>query len=217
MHVGRQSQSRLRAKAKKATLPTCRMKYFISVFQDIVLEKTKNCSSGTKVAYLEMSLITMVSIWTDKRQQPPIILNLSKKNAMKSLFSPNINLTEKVLDLRLQRQNLVASNLANIDTPGYRERRIEFENQLQEALRTNGKGQMTRTAQGHLPTTFDPDSFEGTLDKDMNGQIVQGKDSVDLDKEMSVMAKNTLLYNAMATVLKKNFEGLKTTIQEASR
>jgi flagellar basal-body rod protein FlgB len=51
----------------------------------------------------------------------------------------------------------------------------------------------------------------------MGGQIVQGKDSVDLDKEMSVMAKNTLLYNAMATVLKNNFEGLQTTIQEASK
>jgi flagellar basal-body rod protein FlgB len=136
---------------------------------------------------------------------------------MKSLFSQNMNLTEKVLDLRLQRQNLVASNIANIDTPGYRERRIEFEKQLQEALRTNGRGQMTRTNQGHLPTTFDPESFEGILDKDMGGQIVQGKDSVDLDKEMSVMAKNTLLYNAMATVLKKNFEGLQTTIQEASK
>ncbi len=136
---------------------------------------------------------------------------------MKSLFAQHMNLTEKVLDLRLERQNLVASNIANIDTPGYKERRIEFEKQLQDALQTDGKGRMARTASGHIPTTFDLESCEGTLIKDSGAQVVQGKDSVDLDKEMSVMAKNTLLYNAMATVLKKSFEGLQTTIQEASR
>ncbi|WP_462323702.1 flagellar basal body rod protein FlgB [Desulfoplanes sp.] len=136
---------------------------------------------------------------------------------MKSLFATHMNLTEKVLDLRLQRQNLVASNIANIDTPGYRERRIEFETELQDALELGRRGRMAKTSPGHIPNTFDPDKCEGTFHKDTADQIVQGKDSVDLDKEMSVMAKNTLLYNAMATTLKKGFEGLRTTIQEASK
>ncbi|GAU08799.1 flagellar basal body rod protein FlgB [Desulfoplanes formicivorans] len=136
---------------------------------------------------------------------------------MKSLFAQHMNLTEKVLDLRLQRQNVVAANIANIDTPGYKERRLEFEKELQEALQIDPQKRMTRTSSNHLPTPFAFESCQGTLIKELNPQIVQGKDSVDLDKEMSRMAKNTLLYNAMATVLKKSFDGLETTIQEASK
>jgi flagellar basal-body rod protein FlgB len=136
---------------------------------------------------------------------------------MKSLFAQHMNLTEKVLDLRLQRQNIVAANIANIDTPGYKERRLEFEKQLQEALQIDPQKRMTRTSSKHLPTPFAFESCQGQLIKELNPQIVQGKDSVDLDKEMSCMAKNTLLYNAMATVLKKSFDGLETTIQEASK
>ncbi len=136
---------------------------------------------------------------------------------MKSLFAQHMSVTEKVLDLRLERQNIVTSNISNIDTPGYRERRITFEEQLQDALQTNGRGRMTLTSSGHLPSVFDFDTFEGDFSKDIQARVVQGKDTVDLDKEVSVMAKNTLLYNAMATVLKKGFEGLQTTIQEGSR
>ncbi|PIE69474.1 MAG: flagellar basal body rod protein FlgB [Deltaproteobacteria bacterium] len=136
---------------------------------------------------------------------------------MKSLFARHIPLTEKVLDLRLARQNLVTSNISNIDTPGYRERRITFEDQLQKALQLDGGTRITRTDKNHLPSIFDAKTFQGDFIKDFNPQVVQGKDSVDLDKEMAVMAKNTLLYNAVATALKKDFEGLQTTIQEGSK
>jgi flagellar basal-body rod protein FlgB len=135
---------------------------------------------------------------------------------MKHLFSDQMELTAQVLDLRLQRQNVVMANLANMQTPGYKARRLEFEQELQAAVR-QGAGKLSRTNAGHLPVAFDPDNFEPKLLREFKPQVVQGQDSVDLDKEMALLAKNTLLYNALATVMHKSFDGMSKIITEGSR
>lgn len=136
---------------------------------------------------------------------------------MRELFGSHIQLTGKVMDLRLQRQNLVTANLANINTPGYKARRLEFEDQLQDAMNQNALGKMTRTQQSHLPNTFDPNSFQGTGLKEFRAREVYGQDNVDLDKEMNINAKNVMQYNALAMVIKKNFQGLSKIIMEGSK
>ena len=70
---------------------------------------------------------------------------------MKSIFSNNIELLGKVMDLHQERQNVVMSNLANLDVPAFKARRLEFEQSLQAALNTDARGTMTRTADDHLP------------------------------------------------------------------
>lgn len=136
---------------------------------------------------------------------------------MKSLFADHINLTARVMDLQLQRQNVVSSNLANINTPGYKARSLEFEKELQAALGLSESGTVARTHPRHLPHAFDPDSVEGKITRDFTPRVVQGVDSVDLDKEMAAMAKNNLLYSALSTVIQKNFAGLKQVIQDGGR
>ncbi len=136
---------------------------------------------------------------------------------MKGLFPDQLELTSRVLDMRLERQNVVMSNLANISTPKYKARRLEFEEDLQKALDLDAQGKMTRTSGGHMPSVFTADSFGSTWEKAWHPRQVLGEDRVDLDKEMTVLAKNTLMYNALSTVIKKNLEGLRTMIQEGSK
>lgn len=136
---------------------------------------------------------------------------------MKSLFGSHIGLSEKVLDMRLMRQNVVMSNLANLTTPNYKARRLEFEKDLQAALDLDAKGKLTRTEGDHVPHVFEAQSFGPELVKNLKHRVIHGEDNVDLDKEMSVMAKNTLMYNALSTVVKKNFEGLNKVINEGGR
>ncbi|WP_022662483.1 flagellar basal body rod protein FlgB [Paucidesulfovibrio longus] len=136
---------------------------------------------------------------------------------MKGLFETHIDLTAKVLDLRLERQNLVAGNLANVDTPGYRARRIEFENELQSALALDQRGKVTRTNSKHMPSAFTVDGFEGKGIKEFEPRQIFGEDRVDLDKEMAVMGKNAMLYNALTEVITKNFSGLQRVIQEGAK
>lgn len=121
------------------------------------------------------------------------------------------------MDLRLERQNVVMSNLANQDIPAFKARRLEFEKELQAALGDNEHGRMTRTSAGHLPTTFSPAGFEGNLEMGWKPRVVAGLDSVDMDKEMSIMAKNTLMYNALTEITKKDFEGLQKVITEGGK
>ena len=136
---------------------------------------------------------------------------------MKSLFEMPMELSAKVLDMRMQRQNIVMSNLANIKTPQYKARRVEFEEELQSALGLDGKGRVTTTNPHHLPGAFDSDSFSAKAISDLKPRVIHGEDAVDLDKEMAVMAKNTLSYNALTTVLQKSFEGVKNIIADGGR
>lgn len=136
---------------------------------------------------------------------------------MKSLFGTHIHVTARVLDMRLERQNVVSSNLANIKTPGYKARRVEFEERLQAALGLDGKGTVSRTNDMHMPAKFDPRKFGSDFFKSIEPRVYQGEDAVDLDKEMSIMAQNTLMYNALSQIMHKNFDGIKTAITEGGK
>lgn len=136
---------------------------------------------------------------------------------MKSLFDSDINLMSKVLDMQLQRQNVVTSNMANLKTPGYKARKLSFEDELQSALGLDTKGKMSRTDDKHMPSAFSADGFNADMTTAFRPRIVHGEDRVDLDKEMATMAKTSLHYSALTTVLRSKFEGLKTIIQEGQK
>ncbi|HCG05773.1 MAG TPA: flagellar basal body rod protein FlgB [Desulfovibrio sp.] len=136
---------------------------------------------------------------------------------MKSLYEPHVNLVGKVMNMQLQRQNVVMSNIANVRTPGYKPRELEFEKQLQAALNLDAKGRMTRTEDNHMPAVFDPEGFNADWDKAAKPRIVHGEDRVNLDKEMAKMAKNSMHYTALSTIIRGNFEGVKTIIQEGQK
>ena len=134
---------------------------------------------------------------------------------MKSMFARHIELASQVMDLRLQRQNVVSGNLANIGNPSYKARRLEFEDQLQQALGQSGQGVMTATDPAHLPNQ--EAAAEGRLGRELELRVVQGEDSVDLDKEMAVQAKNSLNYSVLALILQKSFNGMAETITKGGQ
>ena len=136
---------------------------------------------------------------------------------MKALFSQPMNLVGKVLDLQLQRQNVIAGNIANVETPNYKPRELSFEKELQSALGLDARGEMTRTESSHMPTAFRPDSFGPEWDLAVKPRVVHGEDRVNIDKEMAKHAKNQLQYTALTQVMTKSFEGLNTIIQEGKQ
>ena len=136
---------------------------------------------------------------------------------MKGFFEPHVDLAAKVLDLRLERQNLVAGNLANLNSPGYKPRRLEFEEQLQDALALDKRGKITRTSEKHMPSTFSANGFKGDHIKDFEPRQVFGEDQVDLDKEIGVMAKNAMMYNALTQILTKDFTNMQKVIMDGAK
>jgi len=78
-----------------------------------------------------------------------------------SIFDSNIHLLKKTLDLRSANQRVIASNIANADTPGYAPARFEFEQELQQAIQ--GKGLVQNTHPDHIPIgASDLSSVTGT-------------------------------------------------------
>ncbi|WP_243311065.1 flagellar basal body rod protein FlgB [Fundidesulfovibrio agrisoli] len=137
---------------------------------------------------------------------------------MSDLYGANTPLIAKVMDLRLERQNLVVSNLANINIPGYKARTLEFENQLQQAIGSQEmRDNLSRTSGKHVPGTFDVEAYKGESLKEFKPRTIYGADAVDMDKEMTTMAKNSLMYNALTTVMKSNFDGIQKVIMDGGR
>jgi len=136
---------------------------------------------------------------------------------MKGLFEQHFGVVEKVMDLRLERQNVVMSNIANVNTPKYKTRKLAFEEDLQAAMNLDAKGKMARTNSRHLPSVFDINGFQGKGITEFKPRMVYGEDTVDLDKEMASMAKNSLMYNALSDVIAKNFSGLQSVIAEGGK
>ncbi|MEG6550938.1 flagellar basal body rod protein FlgB [Desulfocurvibacter africanus] len=135
--------------------------------------------------------------------------------AMKTLFEPHMELTKKVMDLRLQRQNLVIANISNINTPNYKPRRLDFEEKLQKALDIDSRGKMARTDESHVPTAFNAKGFSGDWEKEFKPRAEHGQDSVDLDKEMAILSKNNMLYDALSQLTREGYKGINKVINES--
>ncbi len=129
-------------------------------------------------------------------------------------FNSTIQLLQKVLNLRSANQTVIASNIANADTPGYNRQEFQFEHELQSAL-TGSTGTLLTTHAKHI-------SVAGTTLDSVNGTIVEFKDetgigdknSVSVDMEMMALSENELLYETAAQLLKKQLGMLKYAIGE---
>lgn len=140
---------------------------------------------------------------------------------IEGLFSTTVEVLAKSVDLRTRQHNLIASNLANAETPGFVPRVLEFEQQLQSAVKkssvTFGAGGSSQPHPRHIP-------LKGGVVRvqQVQGAVVEspaqtpGRDnnSVELENEMNRMMQNQVLFNASAQLLAKKFEGLRTALRE---
>lgn len=139
----------------------------------------------------------------------------------KGLFSRALDIMGMSMNLRLARHSMTATNLANMDVPGYRMRALNFEESLQQALDPpEGKLQVRQTNATHMPVRDLKRAYgaaESKVEYSMYGRDEAGNDLVDIDQEMTKLSKNHLLYNATVQMLAKEFENLKYAISEGGR
>jgi len=115
------------------------------------------------------------------------------------------NLLAKSLEGLSLRQQAVAQNLANVNTPGYRRKDVLFEDVLQAALAGPKSGpKVLRTLQSARFEVVE--ERQVYLRNDLGG--------VDLDREAAELAKTTLRINAVLNLLGKRIALYKQTINE---
>jgi flagellar basal-body rod protein FlgB len=102
------------------------------------------------------------------------------------------NKLEQYMDLLSARQKLVASNLANVDTPGYKTRDVDFQFEF------------ISLAEGGQPNVIDVPGL--TTKNDGN--------NVSMDRETRLLAENALRFNVAATLLRSQIQQVRSAIQD---
>ena len=119
------------------------------------------------------------------------------------------------LDVRARRTELIANNLANADTPGYRARDIDFRQAMARAAgdKTTSGVHLSTTQAGHIggaasaDATTSPDlKYRTPLAPALDGN------TVDTQLEQAAFAENAVRYQATLTFLNNKFRGLLTAI-----
>jgi len=137
-------------------------------------------------------------------------------------FAKSYDLMVEALDYRSIRQDMIASNIANADTPFYRPKDLRFEQKLQqEKVKTFHKPshqlQMAKTSSMHLDPIQSDENFKAKIFfRDGHGARNDGN-SVDLDVETSEMAKNSIMYNALINGMKKQASIARAVIEYSGK
>ena len=119
---------------------------------------------------------------------------------------------QQALKLISKRTEVLASNLANADTPNYKAQDIDFKSALAGASGSNGKLAMTATRQGHIATGDAGTS--SSVQTEYRVPLAPSLDgnTVDSQVEQANFAQNSIRYQATLTFLNSKFRGLMTAI-----
>ncbi|HWT72652.1 MAG TPA: flagellar basal body rod protein FlgB [Oxalicibacterium sp.] len=130
---------------------------------------------------------------------------------------------ETALNLREKRQQILASNIANADTPNFKARDIDFNKALQGALARNGSetasvssapGELTKTTFTHLSANGSPNSIDGVpllYSNPAQGSI--DGNTVAMDVQRNAFTDNAMRYEASLTFISSKIKSMLTAIQ----
>lgn len=120
-----------------------------------------------------------------------------------------LGISPQVLALRAQRMNLLSSNIANADTPGYKARDINFAGALEEAK--TSQGEMKQTHVAHIPLSGSmarPDALYR-----VPSEVAPDGNSVDPTLEHASFMDNALRYQASLQLLDSRIKGIKNALK----
>lgn len=127
-------------------------------------------------------------------------------------LADRLSIYTQALSLRTQRHQLLASNVANGDTPNYKARDIDFSKAMQQAVAGRKGGfAMARTASGHLAgNPAGPGNGLVQFRKDVQSSV--DGNTVDMDVERAQMAENAMQYEILTKLVGDRIQGMRTAI-----
>jgi len=132
-------------------------------------------------------------------------------------------LMEAALTARAQRQDMIAGNIANIDTPFYKARDIDFESALikktkQMYAQSDVKElKMAQTDSKHMSAYQSLDSSKSTIYLRDGHMARNDGNTVDLDIETTELSKNSIMFNALTAALKKNGQIFRSVLDASAK
>ena len=120
------------------------------------------------------------------------------------LFDPSIVGIEKAMQGSLLRQQVLANNIANANTPGYQRSDVDFQSALAQAFSSG------------TPSTSQLDQITFSPQPAANGAMQVDGNTVDINTENADLSENTLDYQALESVMGTRMSILKTAIGSTS-
>jgi flagellar basal-body rod protein FlgB len=131
---------------------------------------------------------------------------------MFSINKPSFQLLEKSLDASSMRQRVIANNIANVDTPYFKRSTVNFESLLQQQISAPVQIQGKRSDPRHFIFGTSSQQIEPQITVDQSSIMNNNLNNVDIDTEMSEMAKNQLTYNTEIQQVTHDIKQMRTAI-----
>ncbi len=120
--------------------------------------------------------------------------------------------------LRAIKHDVISSNIANINTPNYRCKNLDFEKEFNKILTPDSKLKLETTNSKHISLSNNSSDLNSVKIEECNSTVIgNDNNNVDLDREMAKMAKNQLLYNSYIQIFTKKVRMLKDSITQGGK
>ncbi len=131
---------------------------------------------------------------------------------IESMFSGRLwQALERYLDLAAQRQKAISSNLANIDTPGYRALDLDIQGEMRKLLEP-GQAELQQGERRHLRSTL---PVARGLDYQASGEISRNDfNNVELEKELVKQLENAMGFSIFASILRSKLNAVLNAVNE---
>jgi flagellar basal-body rod protein FlgB len=117
------------------------------------------------------------------------------------------------LNFREMRQELISTNVANANTPGFKAKKLDFEEALARALDVDGQMKMNAIDERHHNVGNGGfNNLEPEIYDDPNGVVSENGNTVDVEAEMARMAENKLMYDSLVQLINKKMGIMKYAI-----
>jgi len=116
----------------------------------------------------------------------------------------------KLLDMAAMRHKLISGNIANVSTPGYASKDIDFNKEMQQAL---GKGPMLTMASTDPRHISNAGMDRKANIKEHGPETDEDLNGVDIDTEVTNLAVNQMEYSIGARLLQRQMDALRTAIR----
>lgn len=133
---------------------------------------------------------------------------------MSNLFDKTTNALATSLAMRQLRHNVTTANIANAETPGYHAKKVDFEEALGRALDLDGLRGMSTSSGDHISVGGPSAAVRPDVYENPEGAINNDGNTVDLEKEMSALSENAILYKTALQLINKKMAALKYAIGE---
>jgi flagellar basal-body rod protein FlgB len=128
---------------------------------------------------------------------------------MSDLFGKTTNALGAAINFRSLKQDVISSNIANAETPGYQAKKMDFEKALSRAVDIYGLGKMSVDHEDHFAVSGSSISnVRADVYENPDITVTNDGNTVDLEKEMAELAENSIMYKAAVQLINKKLAGL---------